>query len=154
MIKKSVFAALAALALPTSSISQTPAVDYNISAIAPGSWSYLAVPGGSEARFTDASATIRLTIHCTKATRRVMISHASAAPASSLFVWTSSASRTLPAQFDSKGMRVTTDLAANDPLLDALAFSRGRIVVSMPGASPLVVPAWAEPTRAVEDCRI
>ena len=154
MIRKPALTALLALGLPAAAFSQSPTVDYNLAAIAPGSWSYLAVPGGSEARFTDASATIRLTIHCIKATRRVMISHASAAPASSLFVWTSSATRTLPATFDSKGMRVTAALAANDPLLDALAFSRGRIVVSMPGASPLVAPAWAEPTRAVEDCRI
>ena len=151
---KMILAALLALALPASSFAQAPAVDYNLAPVAPGSWSYVPVPGGSDARFTDATATIRLTIHCTKATRRVMISHTSAAPASSMFVWTSSATRNLPARFDAKAMRVFAELAANDPLLDAIAFSRGRLVVSMPGASALVVPAWPEPARAVEDCRI
>ena len=154
MMSRAAFAALTALALPAASFAQTPAVDYNLAQPAPGSWSYVSVPGGSEARFTDASATIRLTVHCTKATRRVIISHTSAAPASSMFVWTSSATRNLRAQFDAKGMRVSADLAASDPLLDAIAFSRGRIAVSMPGMSALVVPAWPDAARAVEDCRI
>ena len=154
MMKNAVVAALVALALPSGSFSQAPAVDYSISPAASGTWSYLAVPGGSEARFTDASATIRLTIHCTKATRRVMISPTSSAPASSMFVWTSSVTRNLPAQFDPKGMRVTAELTANDPLLDALALSRGRFVISMPGMSALVIPPWGEVTRAIEDCRI
>jgi len=151
---KSKLAALVALALPTASFSQAPAVDYSIAQPASGSWSYVAVPGGSEARFTDSTATIRLTIHCTKANRRVMISHTSSAPAASLNVWTSSATRNLPARFEPQAMRVSADLAATDPLLDAISFSRGRFVVSMPGASALVVPAWPEPTRAIEDCRI
>ena len=68
---ESKLAALVALALPTASFSQAPAVDYSIAQPASGSWSYVAVPGGSEARFTDSTATIRLTIHCTKANRRV-----------------------------------------------------------------------------------
>ena len=71
-----------------------------------------------------------------------------------MFVWTSSATRNLPARFDAKAMRVSADLAANDPLLDAIAFSRGRIVVSMPGTAALVVPARPEAARAIEDCRI
>ena len=52
---------------------------------------------------------------------------------------------------------LTTDAAAslpaNDPLLDAIGFSRGRFVVEGPGAPPLVVPAWAEILRLVEECR-
>ena len=151
---KAVFAALVTLALPAASLSQTPTVDYNLAQPAPGSWSYVPVPGGSDARFTDATSTIRLTLHCDKATRKVMISHTSASPASTIFVWTSSATRNLPARFEPQAMRVTADLAANDPLLDAIAFSRGRIVVSMPGVAALVVPAWPEAARAIEDCRI
>ena len=108
---KSKLAALVALALPTASFSQAPAVDYSIAQPASGSWSYVAVPGGSEARFTDSTATIRLTIHCTKANRRVMISHTSSAPAASLNVWTSSATRSLPARFEPQAMRVSADLA-------------------------------------------
>ena len=148
------FAALLAAALPTATFSQAPAVDYSIAAVTPGSWAYVPIPGGSEARFADSTATIRLTIRCTKATRRVMISPTSAAPASSMFVWTSSLTRNLPARFEAQAMRVSAELAANDPLLDALTFSRGRFAVSMPGMAALVVPAWPEAARAIEDCRI
>ncbi len=148
------FAALLTAALPAATFSQAPAVDYSTAPVAPGTWSYVPIPGGSEARFTDAARTIRLTIRCTKATRRVMISPTSAAPASSMFVWTSSLTRNLPARFEAQAMRVSAELAANDPLLDALTFSRGRFVVSMPGMTALVVPAWPEAARAVEDCRI
>jgi len=40
-----------------------------------------------------------------------------------------------------------------DPLLDAIAFSRGRFAVSMPGSPALVMPAGTEIAHVVEDCR-
>ena len=45
------------------------------------------------------------------------------------------------------------ELAASDPLLDAIAFSRGRFAVDVPGTAPVYVPAYPEITRVVEDCR-
>ncbi|WP_343520792.1 hypothetical protein [Sphingomonas sp.] len=44
-------------------------------------------------------------------------------------------------------------LPANDQLVDAMGYSRGRFIVETPGMAPLVVPAWAEVLRVVEDCR-
>jgi len=44
-------------------------------------------------------------------------------------------------------------LNASDRLLDEMLFSRGRIGVTSPGLPSLAIPAWAEPARAVEDCR-
>ena len=44
-------------------------------------------------------------------------------------------------------------LAVTDPLLDAMAFSRGRFVVEQPGQAPLVLPPYAEIGRVIEDCR-
>jgi hypothetical protein len=130
-----------------------PTRDFTTAAVAPGSWRYQAVAGGSEARFVDASEIARLVVQCGRATRRVSISLASSAPAASLLVWTSSASRTLPARFEPSAMRVTADLSAYDTLLDAIAFSRGRIAVTMAGGLPLVTPAWPEAARTIEDCR-
>jgi len=49
--------------------------------------------------------------------------------------------------------KLTAELPAFDPLLDAIAFSRGRMAVTLAGGSSLVVPAWPEPARTVEDCR-
>lgn len=48
--------------------------------------------------------------------------------------------------------RLNVSLPANEPLLDAIAFSRGRFAVQAPGAQ-MVIPAWPELARVVEDCR-
>ena len=48
---------------------------------------------------------------------------------------------------------VAAALPAQDPLLDAMGFSRGRFIVELGGQAPLVVPAWAEVLRVTEDCR-
>ena len=155
---RTIVAALIALAPATAvtaqTVAATPAVDFNTARVAPGSWGYQSTPGGSMARFVDTTGTARLVLQCTRATRRVTIAFTSTAPAASLSLWTSIASRNLPARFEANAMRVTAELPAYDALLDAIAFSRGRIAVTMPGGVPLVVPAWPEPARTIEDCRI
>jgi hypothetical protein len=153
-------AAVLALACGNGVSAQTavatvaPVVDFNRVPAAPGSWVYSAQLGASEARFIEASGTARLTLRCTRATRQVSISHASSMPSAIISVWTSSAARALPARFEPTAMRVTADLSAYDPLLDAIAFSRGRIAVTVAGGVALVVPAWPEAARTIEDCRI
>ena len=44
-------------------------------------------------------------------------------------------------------------LAASDGLLDQVAFSRGRFAVEADGAGRLIMPAWPETARVIEDCR-
>jgi hypothetical protein len=113
----------------------------------------VAVPGGSDAVFTDSSARVQLTLHCSRAIRRVTIAKAATAAAPFMVVWTSSLSRSIPASFDPATQRVSVNLPAYDGLLDAMAYSRGRIGVTVSGTSPLIVPAWPEVARLVEDCR-
>ena len=48
---------------------------------------------------------------------------------------------------------VAVALTPRDPVLDAMAFSRGRFLVEQAGMPTLVVPAWAEVGRVTEDCR-
>ena len=141
----------AALAVQSAA---APSVDFTSVRVAPGSWAYQPTASGSMARFVDTTGTARLVLQCTRATRRVTIAHTSAAPAAALSVWTSSASRTLPARFEQNAMRVAAELPAFDALLDAIAFSRGRIAVTMPGSVPTVAPAWPEAARTIEDCRV
>lgn len=66
-------------------------------------------------------------------------------------VRTSETARALTAVPVAGGAGVT--LAARDPLLDAMAFSRGRFAVEVPGSAPLYIPSWAEVSRVIEDCR-
>jgi hypothetical protein len=155
------FAALIALVPATALSAQAtgvPATDFRTAPVLPGTWSYHPLPGGSEARFVDTTGTARLVIHCTRATRRVGISPTSSAPAPTIAVWTTIAMRSLPARFEANAMRVTAELPAFDPMLDAIAFSRGRFAVTLAGGTSLVVPALVIPSgpeaaRTVEDCR-
>jgi hypothetical protein len=132
--------------------AQAPA-DFSYTPVSPGSWSYRAAAGGSEASFIDGTGAARMVIVCGKVTRLVTLSRISSAPASSMSFWTSSLSRNLPSRFDQPTGRVIAQLGASDALLDAMAFSRGRFAVSMPGSPSLVLPVGAEVDHVVEDCR-
>ena len=48
---------------------------------------------------------------------------------------------------------VLATIPASDPLLDEIAFSRGRFAVEADGTPRLILPSWPEPARVVEDCR-
>ncbi|MEO8547567.1 MAG: hypothetical protein ABI422_04285 [Sphingomicrobium sp.] len=147
-------ALVSAAVASAQTVGVAPAQDFSTVPAMAGSWTYQALPGASEARFIDTTNIARLVLRCTRAVRQVSISRTSSVAAPSIFVWTSSASRNLPARFEPNAVRVTAELSAFDPLLDALAFSRGRIAVTMPGGLALVVPAWPEAARTIEDCRI
>jgi hypothetical protein len=133
--------------------AQVASTDFSYSPVSPGSWTYRTVAGGTEAAFVDGTGTTRMAIACGKVTRLVTLSRSSAAPAASLSFWTSSLSRNLSARFDQPSGRVVAQLSAVDPLLDALAFSRGRFAVMMPGSPAMVLPAGSEVAHVVEDCR-
>lgn len=147
-------AALALTADATPNVAGAP-VASNLEYVMPieGSWVYVAAADGSEATFDNQSGQAQLTIRCTRSTRRVsLLKPGVASPV--LWVWTSSQSRTLPTTYDATSARIVADLGAYDPLLDAIASSRGRIGFSTSGLAVLVVPPWAEVGRVIEDCRV
>ena len=110
----------------------TGAADWRDQPLTPGDWSYAA----GEARFGDFS------LRCDAARRQVTVSRAGAS--GSLLLRTTYGERALPAG---------AALPAADPLLDEIAFSRGRFSVEAAGLATLILPAWPEPARVVEDCR-
>lgn len=74
--------------------------------------------------------------------------------AATLSLRTTSAVRAVPATPDPRAPgSLVMSFAANDSFLDALGFSRGRFVVEGGGLPVLVIPAWPEILRVVEDCR-
>ncbi len=109
-----------------------------------GDWSFGDAQGRSRALFGAQFA-----IEC-EAPGRIRLVRAGAG-GNALTVRTSNALRSLPAAVQSDGLAAR--LSAGDPLLDAIAFSRGRFAVEAAGVPPLVLPAWPEPARVVEDCR-
>lgn len=69
-----------------------------------------------------------------------------------LTVTTTGAKRMMTASPTAAG-GVQVSLRPIDPLLDEMAFSRGRFMLEMPGAPTLYLPAWPELSRVIEDCR-
>ena len=118
-----------------------------------GTWSYAPVKDGSEAVFANDAGSPQLWVHCNRATRRVTISRTATAAAPALNVWTSSLTKSVASSFSPTTSRLTIDLANFDPLLDAIASSRGRVGFTVGTQPSLVVPPWAEPVRVIEDCR-
>jgi len=129
------------------------AQDLSVATPVAGSWTYAATADGSEASFAGASGSPQLWLHCTRATRRVTILKAASAAAPSLTVWASSQTRSIASSFNPATGRLTIDLANYDPLLDAIAHSRGRVGFTVGTQPSLVVPPWAEVSRVIEDCR-
>ena len=152
-------ALVAALALPAATALQAqtaitaPAIDYSVATPADGRWTYASVPGGSEATFANSAAQPQFTIRCTRAARQVTISKPATGAAPFIFLWTSGLTRNVPASFNPATTRISATLSAFDVLLDAVAFTRGRLAVIVSGQPPLVLPAWSEAARVIEDCR-
>ena len=48
---------------------------------------------------------------------------------------------------------VVAELHSNDPMLDSIAFSRGRFALEVAGLETLYLPSWPEISRVIEDCR-
>jgi hypothetical protein len=119
----------------------------------PGTWSWSPAADGSEAAFISSGGIPQLWLHCSRASRVVSIARPTNAAVAFLSVWTTTQTRALPASFNPATRRSTAQVSAYDPLLDALAFSRGRIAVAVGSTPPLVAPAWPEIARVVEDCR-
>jgi len=148
------FAFAAALALTAaSSLSAQSAGDLSTIAPITGQWTYVATSDGSESTFADASGNLQLWAHCTRATRHVTFAKRASAAAPFLNVWTSSLTRDVASSFNPATGRLTIDLAAYDPLLDAIVSSRGRVGFRVGTQAPLIVPPWAEAARVIEDCR-
>ena len=151
---KIAFAAACALPLAAPALSQAPAVAV-LDSLVPlsGTWTYRPIAGGSEAAFVDASAARRLVIRCNRAARTVSIVRTAVATAApTLSVWTTSGSRAIPSRFEATKV-LTADIAATDPFLDSIAFTRGSFATAAASAPMLAVPAWPQPARVIEDCR-
>ena len=137
---------------PAPAPAPTPAPlasDWRDWPITPGNWSYRADPGGSTALFGTPGSEPRLTLRCDRQAQRLILSRPDSGAATSLTIRTTSTVRALPVQPGT----LSVTFAPRDPLLDAMAFSRGRFLVEAAGAPYLAIPAWAEVARVTEDCR-
>jgi hypothetical protein len=140
------------VAPPRATSAPLPA-DWRDWPVTPGNWSYARDTGGSEARYGPAGGLPLATLRCDLPNRRLFLSRAGGV-ATPMTVRTTSLARQVPTgATGGEPAYVAAVLPASDPLLDAMAFSRGRFALEQAGQPPLVLPAWAEVGRVIEDCR-
>ena len=143
-------------ASPAPAAVPPPAGDWRDAPLTPGTWRWSAASGQSAASFERAGEPPLVILRCA-APGTIQLTHA-AAPVitqpTPLAVTTSSGTFPLisdPAIAGTSGVTVT--LPARAPVLDAMAFSRGRFVIEVAGLTPSYLPAWPEIARVIEDCR-
>lgn len=141
--------------LPAAPVASSPRGDWRDWPLTPGAWVYRQDARGSIALFGAPGADADFTIRCDRLAGQMFLSRKGAAPGNApITIRTSSALRTIGAQPTGGSLPyMAASMSANDPLLDAMGFSRGRFVVEQATLPLLVIPAWAEVLRVVEDCR-
>lgn len=132
-----------------------PALNWRDAPITPGTWRWGMAGGNSTASFGQPGSTPLLTLICDRNASAVRLVHAGPGGAQvPLGITTTSGGFPLmsdPAS-GASGM-VTAIIPARAKVLDAMAYSRGRFAVEVPGLAPSYIPAWPEVSRVVEDCR-
>lgn len=123
-----------------------------------GSWALKQDARGSFATFGKPGTNADFMIRCVFATKGISLSRAGTVAENGsrqIIVRTTDRDKTYSVVNDGNmPAAVSAETAANDPQLDAIAFSRGRFLVSMNGAMDLVIPVSPEFARIVEDCRV
>ncbi|MEO0056829.1 MAG: hypothetical protein RIT17_265 [Pseudomonadota bacterium] len=134
-------------------VAQAPASDSWMDVPStPGDWRYAARGTGTEASFWSAAGAPMLRLRCMADTRNVVLSLPESGARNPLVtIRTETTTRTFEAQ--PAGRETLVALTPGDPLLDAMALSKGRFAVESDGLPTLLLPSWAEVSRVIEDCR-
>lgn len=121
----------------------------------PGDWSYRAQAGGSLAQFGSPGAGAGFALRCDSARREIVLTRESrSAQPVPMRIRTETAERVVTAQpIEGQISSVAVAIPARDPILDAMALTKGRFAIEAQGSQTLYLPAWAEVTRVIEDCR-
>lgn len=121
----------------------------------PGDWFFTATATSSTASFGLPETEPLFGLRCDFASRTVtLIQEGEARGPVPMTIRTETADRTLTAQpMGTQLPGISVSLQARDPILDAMALSKGRFAVQTQGQPALFIPAWPEVTRVIEDCR-
>lgn len=142
---------------PPAAPVSSPPVDWRDLPLTPGNWLYRAGPDGPEAIFGVSGASPVLAIRCPIGGKRIAFQQTGAlgpGMAATMRLTASSGTTAIAARPASgTAPQILADTAASDPILDKIAYSRGRFVVETSGQARLVLPAWPEVARVIEFCR-
>jgi hypothetical protein len=139
---------------PPPAAPPSPPTDWSDVPLTRGDWSYRNEGSLSQALFGGPGAQPSFSVRCEPTRRQVTFSRRGTTTGNMMTVRTSYAARNFPLSEQREPLgSLSAAINANDRFLDAIAFSRGRFTVEVAGASMLVLPAWPEPARVIEDCR-
>lgn len=119
-----------------------------------GDWVYRRDDRGSIAVFGPTGQNAVVSLRCDLQNRRIYVLREATAPGQRIVIRTSSATKEFAAKpTGATPAYLASEIMPTDAILDAMAFSRGRILLETEGHPPIILPAWAEIARIVEDCR-
>lgn len=123
----------------------------------PGEWRWSMANGHSTASYGLAGQAAIASLTCDRPSGRVILARLDSAPAPAatpMAIRTTFGLRPLISDpLVSTPGWLAVALSASDPLLDTIAFSRGRFAIEAAGLDTLYLPAWPEISRVIEDCR-
>lgn len=143
---------------PPAPPAPRPALGWQDVPLTPGRWVWHGGAGQSSiSQYVTGTQTVVFALRCDLATRNILFTRAGilAAPAGTITFTTSFGAFSLtagPGAGDPPA--IVAQATARDPHMDQIAFSRGRFLVEMAGQTRLVLPAYPEVARVIEDCRI
>jgi hypothetical protein len=127
--------------------------------VTPGEWSWQLEGNRSVARFGMSTAAPLVMLSCDRAAGQILLARAetgSEIPGIHIPMAISTTTGTRPLTSEpavSQPGWVTVAIRVHDPILDAMAFSRGRFALDIAGLPMLALPSWPEVSRVIEDCR-
>lgn len=116
-----------------------------------GDWSYRQSGTQQLAEFRSPAGATAVTLACASRQQVVLTLPGTSAAVDRVTIRTESIDRSIAASGNATA--VVAAIGRYDSLLDAMAFSRGRFAIAVPGAPTLYLPAYPEITRVVEECR-
>lgn len=128
--------------------------DWQDAPLSAGWWFYESDGATSRAAFSDNRFKAPLVIACDRQRGHVGIAIANTRPGSPVIqIQTETAQRQIPSAVEPSVNGIAAILDPHDPILDAMALSKGRFGVAVEGGPAMIVPSHAEVSRVIEDCR-
>lgn len=141
-------------AAPIPAPAPRPTADWRDAPLTAGAWRWSNASGQSTASFGLVGQPPLVTLTCAARGTIQLTQAGSAGGATPIAVTTSGGSFPLMSDPAVPGVAgVTVTLPARAPVLDAIAYSRGRFVIEVAGTAPSYLPTWPEVARVIEDCR-
>jgi hypothetical protein len=150
-----VVAACSAAPAPTQPVGETDNSWQDI-ALAPGTWVYRQDERGSVALYGEAEEEALFLVRCVQSSRQIFFSRAGRIDgrgARMEFQATHGLNSYRAENSTGDTPYIVAGTNAQDSYLDTIAFSRGRIAISVNGQGRVAIPSWPQMTRVFEDCR-